>query len=75
MDKLREGEDDQSTRFSVPTDDEQSRSRYGSGKGILGHGDKAREGAHRTEALQEVFSVDTQRGMIKHEVWGLHRAM
>jgi len=44
----------------------------------FGHGDKAREGAHRTEALARGFSVDTQRGMTKHEVWyrqGVHRAM
>jgi hypothetical protein len=35
----------------------------------FGHGDKAREGAHRTEALARGFSVDTQKGMTKHEVW------
>jgi hypothetical protein len=35
----------------------------------FGHGDKARERAHRAEALQGGFNVDTQRGMTMHEVW------
>ena len=72
MDKLREGEDDQITRSRSP----QMLSRVGPAKARekeFGHGDKAREGAHRTEALQD--NVDTQRGMIRHEVWGVHRAM
>jgi hypothetical protein len=35
-----------------------------------------RAGRARTEALQEVCNVDTQRGIIKHEVWyrqGVHK--
>lgn len=53
MDKLREGEDDQSTRSRSP----QMLSREGpaeAGGNEFGHGDKARKGAHRTEALQKV---------------------
>ena len=67
MDKLREGEDDQSTRSRSP----QMLSRVSPAKGLekeFGHGDKAGEGAHRTErGLARGFNVDTQRGMIGHD--------